>query len=108
MWLCLDDFGSGYANLNTVLSLPYSVVKMDRSLLRGICESSKKADFYKDVFGIIKKQGFLVVAEGVETEQEAKLLSGWDVDLFQGYYFSKPLPEEEIIFKLLHQGGCCN
>lgn len=108
VWLCLDDFGSGYANLNTVLSLPYSVVKIDRSLLRGICESSKKADFYKDVFGIIKKQGFLVVAEGVETEQEAKLLSGWDVDLFQGYYFSKPLPEEEIIFKLLHQGGCCN
>ena len=95
--LCLDDFGSGYANLNTVLRLPYSTVKIDRSLLKGICDSPQKADFYKDLFGIIKKQGFSVVAEGVETEPEAKLLSGWNIDLFQGYYFSKPLPEEELI-----------
>lgn len=95
--LCLDDFGSGYANLNTVLRLPYSTVKIDRSLLQGICDSPQKADFYKDLFGIIKKQGFSVVAEGVETEPEAKLLSGWNIDLFQGYYFSKPLPEEELI-----------
>ena len=95
--LCLDDFGSGYANLNTVLSLPYSTIKMDRSLLQGICESPKKADFYKDLFSIIKKQGFSIIAEGVETEQEAALLLEWNVDLFQGYYFSRPVPDTEII-----------
>lgn len=97
MKICLDDFGSGYANLNTVLSLPYSTVKMDRSLLRGICESAKKADFYRDLCKVIKKQGFLIVAEGVETEQEARLLSEWSIDFFQGYYFSKPLSDQEII-----------
>ena len=97
MKICLDDFGSGYANLNTVLSLPYSTVKMDRSLLRGICESPKKADFYRDLCEVIKKQGFLIVAEGVETEQEARLLSEWSIDFFQGYYFSKPLSDKEII-----------
>ncbi len=97
MKICLDDFGSGYANLNTVLSLPYSTVKMDRSLLRGICESAKKADFYRDLCKGIKKQGFLIVAEGVETKQEARLLSEWSIDFFQGYYFSKPLSDQEII-----------
>ena len=98
--LCLDDFGTGYANLSTVLSLPYSVVKIDRSLLQGICDSAKKADFYKNLAEIIKKQGFLIVAEGVETEQEARLLSEWKIDLFQGYYFSKPLPSKEVIQKI--------
>lgn len=95
--LCLDDFGTGYANLNAVLSLPYSTIKIDRSLLQGICTSSKKADFYKDMTEIIKKQGFLIVAEGVESEQEARLLSEWKIDYFQGYYFSKPLPGDEVV-----------
>ena len=100
MGLCLDDFGTGYANLNTVLNLPYSTVKLDRSLLQGICTSTKKADFYKDLSKVIKKQGFLIVAEGVETEQEAKMLSEWSIDLFQGYYFSKPLPDKELLHLL--------
>lgn len=102
--LCLDDFGTGYANLNTVLNLPYSTVKLDRSLLQGICTSTKKAYFYKDLSKVIKKQGFLIVAEGVETEQEAKLLSEWSIDLFQGYYFSKPLPDKDLLHLLKNDG----
>ena len=102
--LCLDDFGSGYANLNTVLNLPYSTVKLDRSLLQGICTSDKKAIFYKDLSIIIKKQGFLIVAEGVETEQEAELLSEWNIDWIQGYYFSKPLPDKDLLHLLKNNG----
>lgn len=99
--LCLDDFGAGYANLNSVLSLPYSTVKMDRSLLQGICENGKSSLFYRDLVTILKRQGFMVVAEGVEKEQEVELLSEWKVDFIQGFYFSKPVPEQEILLLLV-------
>lgn len=47
--LCLDDFGSGYANLNTVMQLPFSTIKLDRSLLFDICNDEKRAQFYQSV-----------------------------------------------------------
>ena len=94
--LCLDDFGSGYANLNTVLKLPFSSIKIDRSLLQGICVETSVADFYKNIVGILQGMGYLLIAEGVETEEEVKLLRGWGIDMVQGFYFSKPVNSEEI------------
>ena len=101
--LCLDDFGSGYANLNTILRLPFSSIKLDRSLLKGICEDSQIASFYKNIVAILQSMGYKIVSEGVETEEEMNLLSGWGVDMIQGYYFSKPLSEHEILELLRHQ-----
>ena len=98
--LCLDDFGSGYANLNTVLRLPFSVIKLDRSLLFGLCENQAVAAFYENIVSILKQMGFTVIAEGVETQEEVRCLSRWGVDQIQGYYFSKPQPQEQLI-KLL-------
>ena len=98
--LCLDDFGSGYANLNTVLRLPFSVIKLDRSLLFGLCENQAVAAFYENIVSILKQMGFTVIAEGVETQEEVRCLSSWGVDQIQGYYFSKPQPQEQLI-KLL-------
>ncbi len=95
--LCLDDFGSGYANLNTVLKLPFSVIKMDRSLLRDVCADEAAANFYREMVGILKKLGYRIVAEGAETRRKVDLLSTWDVDMAQGFYFSEPLPPEQII-----------
>lgn len=101
--LCLDDFGSGYANLNTILRLPFSSIKLDRSLLKGICEDSQIASFYKNIVAILQSMGYKVVSEGVETEEEMSLLSGWGVDMIQGYYFSKPLSEHKIVELLKNQ-----
>lgn len=95
--LCLDDFGSGYANLNTVMQLPFSAIKVDRSLLYDICNDEKRSIFYESVVATFHRMNYYVIAEGVETKEEVELMSRWDIDMIQGYYFSKPLPEEKII-----------
>ena len=100
--LCLDDFGSGYANLNTVMRLPFSSIKLDRSLLFDICSDEKRALFYQSVVETFRRMNYRIVAEGVETEAEMRLLSSWNVDMIQGYYFSKPLPQKELL-ELLKQ-----
>ena len=89
--LCLDDFGSGYANLNSVLKLPFSVIKMDRSLLSDICTDEKAASLYRNTVSVLRNMGFTVVAEGVETPAELELLSAWGVDMIQGFFFSPPV-----------------
>ena len=68
--LCLDDFGSGYANLNTVMRLPFSVIKVDRSLLFDICRDEKRAIFYESVVETFHKMNYHIVSEGVETQEE--------------------------------------
>lgn len=95
--LCLDDFGSGFANLNTVLKLPFSSIKLDRSLLAGIEEDPKSALFYKNIVSVLQNMEYNVIAEGVEKKSEMELLSGWGIDMIQGYYFSRPVSEKEIL-----------
>ena len=99
--LCLDDFGSGYANLNTVMRLPFSAIKIDRTLLFDICNDKKRAMFYQSIVETFRRMGYSIVSEGVETEEEMSLLSRWGVDMIQGYYFSRPLPVDELL-KLLN------
>lgn len=98
--MCLDDFGSGYANLNAVLRIPFSAVKMDRSLLSGISSDPQTATFYRSIVMILQHMGYKVIAEGAETEKEVKLLEKWGVDMIQGYYFSRPLCEEKLLEKI--------
>lgn len=95
--ICLDDFGSGYANLNTILKLPFSTVKLDRSMLNGICEDKQVALLYKNIVAIMQNLGHVVVAEGVETEEEVKLLKEWGVDLIQGYYYTRPVSRKDLL-----------
>ena len=95
--LCLDDFGSGYANLNTVMQLPFSVIKLDRSLLFHICTDKNAALFYQSIVSAFCRLGYRIVAEGVETQEEMELLRSWNVDMIQGYYFSRPLPPDDLL-----------
>lgn len=100
IYMCLDDFGSGYANLNAVLRIPFSAVKMDRSLLSGICSDKQAALFYHSIVMIMQHMGYKVIAEGAETEEEVKLLEKWGVDMIQGYYFSRPLNKKDLLEKI--------
>lgn len=100
--LCLDDFGSGFANLNTVLKLPFCWIKLDRSLLAGIGKEQKSTVFYKNIVSVLQSMGYRVISEGVETKEEVELLVQWGVDMIQGYYFSKPKGELEIL-DIVHQ-----
>ncbi|MDY3919878.1 MAG: GGDEF domain-containing phosphodiesterase [Candidatus Limivivens sp.] len=95
--LCLDDFGSGYANLNTVLKLPFSSIKLDRSLLCGICEDEQIAVFYRSIVSVMQNMGYDLIAEGVETREEMEKLESWGVNMIQGYYFSRPVSSSEIL-----------
>lgn len=103
--LCLDDFGSGFANLSTVLKLPFCWIKLDRSLLAGIGKEQKSTLFYKNIVSVLQSMGYRVIAEGVETKEEVELLVQWGVDMVQGYYFSKPKKESEIL-ELVRQQMC--
>lgn len=95
--LCLDDFGSGYANLNVVLKLPFSSIKIDRTLLFDIVEDQKNALFYKSIVDLLRNIGYTVVAEGVEYKPELDLVTQWGVHFVQGYYYSKPLSEALLL-----------
>lgn len=103
--LCMDDFGSGYANLNAVLKLTFSAIKMDRSLLSNICTDEKAAALYRNTVSVLRNMDFAVIAEGVETSAELKLLSDWGVDMIQGFYFSRPLSGAGLLELLLPQQG---
>lgn len=95
--LCLDDFGSGYANLNTVLKLPFSCIKMDRSLLRGLNDDPQAAFLYRSLISVLHEMNYRIVSEGVETKEEVEKLREWGVDMIQGYYFSRPVNSQEIV-----------
>lgn len=95
--LCLDDFGSGYANLNTVLKLPFSCIKMDRSLLRGLNEDPQVAVFYRQMISVLHELKYQIVSEGVETKEEVNKLREWGVDMIQGYCFSRPVDDRKIL-----------
>ena len=95
--LCMDDFGSGYANLNAVMRIPFSTIKLDRSLLTGSKENEKIRIFYKSITSILSDMGFYVVAEGVENQEELAFIQQCRVNCVQGYYFSRPLGREEVV-----------
>ncbi len=92
----MDDFGSGYSSLNMLTSMPIDALKMDKAFVRNIKSGNKEMELVTLVLKIAQTLGVPVIAEGVETEDEYKLLKEAGCDIIQGYYFSKPLPPEEF------------
>jgi diguanylate cyclase (GGDEF)-like protein len=92
----LDDFGTGFATLDNVKHLPVRVLKLDRGFIAGI-EDGRQEDeaIVRAVIGLADSLGLLVVAEGVETERQARLLSLWGCSSAQGYLFGRPEPGAE-------------
>lgn len=94
--LCMDDFGSGFANLDSVLALPFKVLKIDKTLLDNAVEDESAAALYRSVVEMIGKQGLSTVAEGVETAEQDRLIRSLGIDEAQGYFYAKPMPIEDI------------
>lgn len=92
----MDDFGSGYSSLNMLTDMPIDVIKMDKAFIRNIQPGNKAMHLVELVLDIAKYLEVPVVAEGVETEEELKMLKDAGCDIIQGYYFSKPIPPEEM------------
>ena len=97
----MDDFGSGYSSLNMISSIPIDVLKMDRGFLRDIEHSKKAMQLVKLIIDIAKNLQVPVVAEGIETEKQMKMLKNAGCEIVQGFYFSRPLSvadfEQQII-----------
>ena len=91
----LDDFGTGYSSLNTLGILPLDVMKLDMSFMKQI-GNEKKVRVLASCIALAKSLGLHTVAEGVETEEQLNLLRSLGCDRIQGFYYSKPLPEDEF------------
>ena len=94
--ISIDDFGTGYSSMAYLKRLPVGTLKLDRHFVTEIASDSRDADLCAGVIALAHKLGLKVVAEGVETEAQAKALAERDCDLFQGYLFSRPLPAAQI------------
>ena len=91
----LDDYGTGYSSVERMLSLPFSLVKLDQSFVKGLDDPSMRI-VAADTIAMVKAIGKDALIEGVETQEQADELAAMGVDYIQGYYFSKPLPEDEF------------
>ncbi|WP_066055453.1 EAL domain-containing protein [Robertmurraya korlensis] len=88
--IAVDDTGAGYASLNTISEIMPDIIKIDRSVIQDIDKNSVKESMLKGLLLVAREAGSLVVAEGIESEEEASVLSRNRVDLAQGYLFARP------------------
>ena len=93
----LDDFGTGYSNIATVINIPFGTVKLDKSLVDAAMENENSALAVRNLSKIFKALGMKVIAEGVETEEQKRMVVEFGVDQIQGFYYAKPMPENKAL-----------
>jgi diguanylate cyclase (GGDEF)-like protein len=94
--IAIDDFGTGYSSLSYLNRLPVTELKIDRSFVRDIDRDPNDRTLIASIIGLGHGQGVRLVAEGVETADQARLLKELSCDVLQGFYFSRPLPLEAL------------
>ena len=108
--LLMDDFGSGYSSLNNLKSTPFDVLKIDRSFLSSFMESERGQKIISHTIAMSRDIGLDIIAEGVETKEQAAFLSSCGCDAAQGFYYSRPMPEEMFmeLMERTHRGRLVN
>ncbi len=101
--IAIDDFGTGYSSLSQLKNMPISTLKIDSSFVRDIAASGSDHAIITAIVGLAKTLDMNVVAEGVETEEQARHLRTLKCNVLQGYLYSKPLPPEEFLEKYIAQ-----
>jgi len=94
--LSIDDFGTGYSSFNYLTRFPIDTLKIDRSFVMGLPHQQNAATVTSAIIGMAKSLGLKIVAEGVETREQAIYLHGHGCDQLQGFLFSKPLPVDDF------------
>ncbi|MGI4796248.1 MAG: putative bifunctional diguanylate cyclase/phosphodiesterase [Janthinobacterium lividum] len=94
--IAFDDYGTGYASFSMLKHFPLTRLKIDQSFIRGLCSSAEDRAIVQAILHLGQSFGFAVIAEGVETEQQAKLLRQKGCDEVQGFLYGRPLPAEEF------------
>lgn len=101
--LLMDDFGSGYSSLNILLETPFDVIKLDKKFMENMIVSGKGRLILEQVVLMANKLELGLLAEGVETREQIEMLRNIGCDQVQGYYYAKPMPEEEFFALLKEQ-----
>lgn len=99
--MLMDDFGTGYSSLNMLKSTPFDVLKIDKSFLDEFMESNRGRKIIEHTILMSQDIGLDIIAEGVETSDQARFLSECGCDSAQGFYYSKPIPADEFDKKLV-------
>lgn len=94
--LLVDDFGTGYSSLSLLQRLDMDVLKIDRSFTSDLGNSAEGEIFFNAIVSMAHALGMLVVAEGVETEQQLRILQSLSCDEIQGYFIARPVPAEQV------------
>ncbi|NVK56348.1 MAG: EAL domain-containing protein [Alteromonadaceae bacterium] len=97
--LALDDFGSGFSSLSYLRKFEFDVVKLDRSLVKGIDEAGSARSLMYGIINMLNSIGLDIIIEGIDNVAYLSLLEGYNVAGFQGFLFEKPLPYEQFIHK---------
>jgi diguanylate cyclase (GGDEF)-like protein/PAS domain S-box-containing protein len=103
VYLAIDDFGIGYSSLAHLKRFPIDTIKVDRSFIKDIMENREDAAITEAIIAMGKSLNLNVIAEGVETNDQVNFLRDHKCDEMQGFYFSKPLPDQEFA-DLLRKG----
>lgn len=101
----LDDFGTGYSNIATVIHIPFGTVKLDKSLVYAAMNSQKSALAIRNLTRTFKALGMKVIAEGVENEEQKNMVVEFGADQIQGFYYARPMPEDETVEFMLQKAG---
>ena len=94
--ISLDDFGTGYSSLSYLTRFPVDKIKLDRSFVRDIAHDTSNTAIIKAVVNLGHSLGMRVNVEGVETGDVVSILGAYGVDEVQGYYYSHPLPADDV------------
>ena len=95
--ISMDDYGTGYSNMEGIFSLDFNVIKIDKTLLWNAENHERGRIILNNTVKMIHDLGCEILVEGVETEKHVKMLQDLNVDYLQGYYFSKPIPKAQFI-----------
>ncbi len=98
--ISLDDFGTGYSSLSYLWKLPIDEVKVDKSFIASMADDDESMTMVEGIISLCKKLNLKVVAEGVEDKVQLALLRGMGCDVFQGYYFGRPVPADKFKFSV--------
>jgi diguanylate cyclase (GGDEF)-like protein len=96
-FVALDDFGTGNSSITLLKDMPYSAIKIDRSFIRDLTRNTADMAIVRSLVALSHDLGFKIVAEGIETPEQAKLLRRMRVDLLQGFLYSRPVPAKDLL-----------
>ena len=99
--IALDDFGTGYSSLNHIREIPLDVIKVDQSFVKELAQDDYSQSFIRMVAELASAIDVDICVEGIESEQQYKVLENMKVRLIQGYYFGRPMTHDEFIMKYL-------